>query len=234
MAKLSIECKKLMTEELAATLKKARLLVVTNYKGLSSQDLNELRKALRDAEAGYLVVKTSMAKRALTETSQKKILDMMSGEVGIAFDEREDPSFISKTLMKFAKDHEVLKICGGTVGEDVLTEEDIKSIAALPSREVLLGKLANVLNAPMQGLAGALNQILSKIVYALNAVKEKKEKEPVGQSEEKAEAEAEEGPKAGEKKEGTKEETKEAGASENKEEDNESAQEQKGTSAQAE
>lgn len=175
MAKLSKECKKMMVEEVSSRLKDADTLIVTNYKGLTSQELNELRRTLREVSSEYIVVKDSMAKRALAEGPNNRIVELINGEIGIAVDKKEDPSGISKILVKFSKDHDVLKIQGGIVKGECFSKEDIVTFAMLPSREVLLSRLANVLNAPLQGLAGALNAILTKILYALNAVKDKKE-----------------------------------------------------------
>jgi large subunit ribosomal protein L10 len=90
---------------------------------------------------------------------------------------KSDPSIISKALVKFSKEHEPLKICGGFADGAILSSKDIIAIAALPSREVLLTRLAIVLNSPIRGLAVSLNGIICKLAYALNAVKDKKEKQ---------------------------------------------------------
>ena len=174
MTKVAMDCKKLMVREIAGRLNDAGMLIVTNYKGLTSQALNELRRELRNNSSEYLVIKDSMAKRALAEGPNKTIAEFVEGEVGIAIDKKEDAVYITKILTKFAKGNEFLKIRGGIMGGALISKEDIAVLAALPSREVLLGKLANVLNAPIQGLASVLHGILSKIVYALSAVKDKK------------------------------------------------------------
>jgi len=174
MTKVAMDCKKLMVKEIAGRLNDAGMLIVTNYKGLTSQALNELRRELRNNSSEYLVIKDSMAKRALAEGPNKTITEFVEGEVGIAIDKKEDSIYITKILTKFAKGNEFLKIRGGIMGGSLISKEDIAALAALPSREVLLGKLANVLNAPIQGLASVLHGILSKIVYALSAVKDKK------------------------------------------------------------
>ncbi|MDO8603092.1 MAG: 50S ribosomal protein L10 [Candidatus Omnitrophota bacterium] len=175
MAKIALETKKIMVKEIASRLNNAETLIVTRYKGLSAQDINDLRKELKRMTAEYLVVKDSMLKIALKDGTSSGIADFIQGEVGIAV-HKNDPSGISKALVKFSKDHEFLKICGGFASGSILSSKDIIAIASLPSREVLLAKLANVLNSPIQGLAVSLNGIICKLLYALNAVKEKKEK----------------------------------------------------------
>ena len=179
MAKVALETKKLMVKEIASRLAAAEALIVTRYKGLSAQDINDLRKELKKIAAEYLVVKDSMVKKALKDGPGSGIIDFIQGEVGIAV-HKTDSSGVSKALVKFSKGHEFLKICGGFAGGAVLSNQDIIAIASLPSREVLLAKLANVLNSPIQGLAVSLNGIICKLLYALNAVKEKKEKSNVG------------------------------------------------------
>ena len=186
MTKVAMDCKELMVKEISESLK-SDTLIVTNYKGLSAQDLNELRRELRNISGKYLVVKDSMIKRAIGEDPSKGIATLIEGAVGIAIDRKEEPSYISKILVKFAKDHEFLKICGGIMNGELITKDDIKELASLPSREAMLGKLANVLNAPIQGLAVSLNAIICKFLYALNAVKDKKPKEEVKAEEPKKE-----------------------------------------------
>lgn len=175
MPKVSIECKKLMVKEISERINNADTLIVTSYKGLNAQELNELRRDIRNISAEYLVVKDSLLKKALEEGPNNAISGFIEGEVGVAVGKKEDPAYISKLLVKFSKDHEVMKICGGIIKGTVLSKDDISSLASLPGREVLLGKLANVLNSPIQNLAGALHGILSKLVYALDAVKNKRQ-----------------------------------------------------------
>jgi len=175
MAKLSMECKKLMVKEIGDRLNKADMLIVTNYKGLSSQEMDELRRLLREASCEYIVVKDSTVKRAMSGASNSTVLDFIEGEAGLAIDKKKDPTQISGVLTKFSKGHAALNIRGGVMDGAILSMEDIKALAALPSREALLGILANVLNAPIQGLASALSGIIAKLLYALNALKEKKE-----------------------------------------------------------
>ncbi|MBU1146964.1 MAG: 50S ribosomal protein L10 [Candidatus Omnitrophica bacterium] len=219
MAKLSMECKKMMVEEISSRLNDSDTMIVTNYKGLSAQALNELRRELRGVSGEYVVVKDSMLKRALASEHSKKIVELVEGEVGIAVDRKGDASYILKVLVKFAKDHKIMQIRGGIVNGGSVSTDDIKQLASLPSREVLLAKLANVLNAPIQGLAGALNAIICKLAYVLNAVKDKKGQgtsdKGQGEVEEKTEEKKEE--VQPEKKEETQPEKKEESGPENKE-----------------
>ncbi|NQV04835.1 MAG: 50S ribosomal protein L10 [Candidatus Omnitrophica bacterium] len=179
MPQLSMECKKLMVQEISNRLNESPTLVVTNFKGLRAHDLNELRKELRGVSGEYVVIKDSVARKALAESPNKSVLDFIEGELGLVLDKKEDATYILKVLVGFSKGHELLKIRGGIMNGALISKEDIKTLAALPSREILLGKLANVINAPIQGLASSLNQIIAKLVYVLAALKDKKPLEKV-------------------------------------------------------
>lgn len=174
MAKVALECKKSMVKEISSQLNDVQVLIVTSYKGLGAQDINELRKELHRISADYLVVKDSMAKIALKESVSNRLTEFVKGEIGIAI-HKDDPIHLSKVLVKFSKDHEVLKISGGITKGEILTKQDILNIASLPSREVLLTKLVIILNSPMQGMASTLLGIIRKLLYALEAVRKKKE-----------------------------------------------------------
>jgi ribosomal protein L10 len=179
MAKVALETKKTMVKEIASRLKSAETLIVTRYKGLSAQDINELRKELKKIAGEYLVVKDSMAKKALKDGANNGIAEFIQGEAGIAM-HKSGPSIVSKALVKFSKEHEPLKICGGFADGAILSNQDIIAIAALPSRDVLLTRLAIVLNSPIRGLAVSLSGIICKLLYALNGIKDKKGGENVG------------------------------------------------------
>jgi large subunit ribosomal protein L10 len=175
MAKVALETKKSMVKEIASRLSRAETFIITRYKGLSAQEINELRKELKRIAVEYLVVKDSMAIKALEDGPNNRIAEFIQGEIGIAV-HKSDPTVVSKALVKFSKDHGPLKICGGFSNGEILSNQDIIAIAYLPSRDVLLAKLANILNSPIQGLAVSLNGIICKLAYALDAVKDKKEK----------------------------------------------------------
>lgn len=176
MAKVALETKKLMAKEITSRLTDAKTLIVTRYKGLSAQDINELRKEIKRIAGEYLVVKDSIAKKALKDSVNNGIIEFIQGEVGITA-YKSDPSIVSKMLVKFSKEHEPLKICGGFADGAILSKQDIIAIAALPTRDALLTRLAVTLNSPIRGLAISLNGIICKLAYALKAVRDKKEKQ---------------------------------------------------------
>lgn len=174
MAKVAKDCKNLMIKEISSSIGDKDTIIVTQYKGLSAQDLNTLRKELKKISASYLVVKDSIAKIALKDKPNSSVKDLMQEEVGMVL-YKDDPTIVSKLLMQFAKEHELFKIKGGVTKGESVSKEDVSQLAKLPSREVMLTKLVTVLNSPIQGIASSLQGIIRKFVYSVNAVKEKRE-----------------------------------------------------------
>ncbi len=167
--------KELMVGELVEHLKRATSLFVTDFRGLSAMDMNELRRKLCKASSNYTVVKNKIARLALERSDLSKVTDLIDGPVGFTFGE-EAPEVISKVLVNFAKDHENLKICGALCGGELWPGTYVKEIAALPSRERLLQVLVWGMARPLSGLVGVLAQVLRGPVLALSGLIEKRQK----------------------------------------------------------
>lgn len=161
--------KELMVGELVKDLKKAAPLFVTDFRGLSAIDMDELRRKLGKASSNYMVVKNRIARLALEGSNLSKVTDLIDGPVGFAFGE-EAPEVISKILVSFAKDHEHLKIRGAVCGGELWPGTYIKEIAALPSREVLLQILVWGMAQPLSGLGGVLAQVLRGLICVVNGI----------------------------------------------------------------
>jgi len=168
-----MDCKKRMAKELSSRINVAKTLIVSNYKGLSAQDMNELRKELKKIRGEFLVVKNSIVKLALKDSPNNRIIGLIEGEAGIAI-YKGDPVMLSKMLTQFSKGHELLKIKGGLAEGEVFSKEDIATLAMLPSRQVLLTQIAIALNSPIQGMASVLQGVIRKFVSALEEVRKKK------------------------------------------------------------
>jgi large subunit ribosomal protein L10 len=149
-------------------------IFLLNYHKLKSAEMTQLRKDLKSAGASILVTKNSFIRKAF-EAAQKpsEALPQIDGPMAMVF-VNDDPIVVSKVLDSFAKKHEALSIRGGFLAQRVLTADDVKKIAKLPSRKALYAQVASTLNAPIGKLASTLNQIVVKLAYALNAVKDKK------------------------------------------------------------
>lgn len=156
------------------SLKDANSAFIIKYSGLSSPDITQLRQRLKGSTSKLFVVKNSVARRALKDSGLEAVISNIEGPCGFVF-ANDDPVNASKILYNFSKEHENLKVEAGFIKEKVLTKKDIELLASLPSKEVLRGKTVGLLNAPISGFVGVLNQALRKFVYCLDQIKKKKE-----------------------------------------------------------
>jgi large subunit ribosomal protein L10 len=164
----------LVTSELKKRLSGSSDVILLNYHKLKSAEMTQLRKELKGAGASILVTKNSFARKVFDEVKKPaEVATYLDGPMAFVF-VKDDPVAVSKVLVDFAKTHEAAGIRGGLMAERVLTLEDIKRLAKIPSRHVLLGQVASALNAPIGKLAMSLNQIVAKLAYALKAVSDKK------------------------------------------------------------
>ena len=164
--------------QLADKVGKAKSIVLADYRGLKHKQLEELRRALKKTDAEFSVTKNTLLKRALSNPASsagasKGLLELLKGSTAALFAYADEVAPLN-VLLKFFKTAGAGKTKGGLLGNKVLTEADVISLAALPTRPVLLSKLVCQLNAPIQGLHYALNWNLNKLVWALDAVKNKK------------------------------------------------------------
>lgn len=155
--------KKEEVKELAEKMKKSKLILLTDYRGINVTDDTALRKDLRNANATCSVIKNNITRRALEECGVTGLEDKLVGPTAVIMSE-EDYLEASKVIYKFSKDNEFYKIKGGVINGKVMTAEEIITLAKLPSREDLLSMLA-----------GALLANISKVAVALNEVKKQKE-----------------------------------------------------------
>ena len=155
--------KKEEVKELAGKMKEAKLILLTDYRGIDVTNDTILRKDLRNVNATCNVIKNNITRRALQECGIEGLEDKLVGPTAVIMSS-EDYLEPSKVIYKFSKDNEFYKIKGGVIDGKVMTAEEIITLAKLPSRETLLSMLA-----------GALLSNISKVAVALNEVKKQKE-----------------------------------------------------------
>ena len=129
---------------------------VVSYRGISSAKMNILRKDLKRKKAEVLVSKTSVARIALKEAKCEDLASSIEGQMALILS-NADASEVSKVLVKFAENYKGFVVRGGMLDGAFLTQEQIKTLSDLPSREVLLAKLMGTMNAPLTRFASALN-----------------------------------------------------------------------------
>jgi len=141
--------------------KESACTVVTDYRGLSVADVTELRKQLREAGIEFQVLKNTLCRRATAQADLTELDVHLTGPTAIAFS-KEDPVAPAKILSNFAKKNENLKIKGGIVEGKVVSYEQLKALADLPSREGLLSMSLSVLQAPIRNFALAVKAVSEK------------------------------------------------------------------------
>jgi large subunit ribosomal protein L10 len=165
--------KQTIVDDLSARLKSARTVYVTDFAGLNVAQVTDLRRRLRKAGVEYLVVKNTLAKRALADATVGGLEPWLTGSTALALS--TDASAAAKVLADFAKEFQKPAVRGGVVDGRTVTPEQVKRLATLPSREVLLAELGAAMQAPLAGFVGALNALLTQFAGALEALKSQRE-----------------------------------------------------------
>jgi large subunit ribosomal protein L10 len=161
-----------LVAELTEKLGRATSAIVTDYRGLTVKQLQELRMRLRNDGIEYHVVKNTLARRAADEAGVGQFSAVLVGPVGLALG-YGDLSTPARILNEYFRVNRRLPIMAGLVEKRVLDADGVRAVADLPSREVLLAQLAGTLQSPLSSLAGALNSVLSNFAATLDAYREK-------------------------------------------------------------
>lgn len=147
-----------LVKSLAERMKSAKVIILTDYRGINVEDVTKLRADLRNANAEYKVIKNNIVKRALDMNGESGLDDLLVGPTAVLMGD-EDYLEPSKVLYKFSKDNDFYKIKGGIIDGKVMTAEEIITLAKLPSKQELVAKLAGCLLANISKLAVALDQV---------------------------------------------------------------------------
>ncbi|MBU1151734.1 50S ribosomal protein L10 [Patescibacteria group bacterium] len=156
-------------------MQSAKAVVFADYRGLSVKELAELRAQMRAKGVKYKVAKKTLIKLAAKELGFEDIpSEVLEGPVGVAFG-MEDEISAAKLLHAYAKKHPNIKLRGALFEGKILSVAETAQLAIMPGKEELLGKLVMLLNSPISGFHGVLNNTVSGFVRVLNAIKEKQE-----------------------------------------------------------
>lgn len=171
---LNLEEKQAMVAQVAARLAGAQAVIVAEYRGLDVGRVTQLRAKAKKSGLYLRVLKNTLARRAVKGTPFEKLSDSMVGPLmyGIA----ADPVAGAKVLSEFAKENELFVIRGGAMPNSLMSGQDIKALALLPSRDELLARLMGTMQAPVAKLARTLNEVPGKFVRTLAAYRDSQEK----------------------------------------------------------
>ena len=158
-------------DEVAAQIRESDAVFAVDYRGISVPQAAELRTRLRDADASFRVVKNTLSERAAEQAGASGLRELLQGPTAMTF-VRGDAAAAAKALRDFHRANQLLEFKGGWMNGAPLTADEIQSIAQLPSREVLYGRLVGMVAAPLTGLAGALNGLIGGLARQLQAIAE--------------------------------------------------------------
>jgi large subunit ribosomal protein L10 len=159
--------------ELVGRLKNRKNFILTDYSGVKVNDLAVLRRQLAEKDAQYKVVKNNLFRRALQETGYASIDEHLKGPLGVAFS-GEQAGEIGKILKEFSDKNEKFSYLAGVLDNVVYNKEQIKRIADLPSKEVLLSQTMAMINGPARYIATGMNQVMASLARGIKAVAESK------------------------------------------------------------
>jgi len=162
-------------EVLTDKLKKAKVAVLTDYRGLTVSQIQELRGKLRSGDVEYRVVKNTLARRAAEAAGVPALQSELEGPVAIAFG-YDDLSLPSKLINEFVRSTRLkVDVKGGLVEGRVFSPEQVKQLADLPSRETLIAQLLGTLQSPVGQLVAIMQTPHQQLLGVLNAYKNKLE-----------------------------------------------------------
>lgn len=166
-----------LASELNDKFAKAKVALFADYKGLTANQADELRKVLRAQKAEVKVLKNNIARLVTKEgklgDQAKTLMDSVVGPTLVAF-AYGDPAAAAKVIHKFAQDNEALKLKDSLMGATKIGAKEVEELAKLPSKEVLVAKMLGTLNAPITNFVGVLAAVPRSLVTVLSAIEKKK------------------------------------------------------------
>ncbi len=153
---------------------KAKVAIVSDYKGLTVEEITDLRRRLQQENGDFAVIKNTLAKIAIKDTEYEGLGEFLTGPSAIAlgFEDQVSPA---KVITKFIKEKKKTEIKGGVLDGKVLTANEVKELSNIPSKEELYAKMLGSINSPATGLVNTINGVASALVRAVDAVRQQKE-----------------------------------------------------------
>ena len=172
---LSMQEKQAVVQEVAAQVATAKAIVLAEYRGLEVGSMTELRRRARRSGVYLRVLKNTLARRAVKDTPFAKLAESMTGP--LVYGISSDPVATAKVMNEFAKGHEKFVIRAGAMPNAVISAREVVALASLPSRDELVARLMGTMQAPIAQFVRTLNEVPSKFVRALAAVRDAKERQ---------------------------------------------------------
>ncbi len=170
------EGKSAVVDQLVREMSETETMFVADYRGLDVQAVTALRSVLRDADARFQVVKNTLAKRAAEQAGHEALAEFFTGPSAVAF-VRGDAAAVAKALNDVSKQDDNLELKGGIMDGQLVDAAQVKEIANLPAREVILAMLLGAINGPLAQTVGVLSAPTRDIVNVLDAYIDKRKAE---------------------------------------------------------
>lgn len=170
---LNLEQKQAVVAEVAAQVAEAQSIIIAENRGVSVADMTQLRAKAREAGVYFKVVKNTLVRRAVADTPFAALAEKMSGP--LTYGISSDPVAAAKVLNDFAKGNEKFVVVGGAMSGQLMSVEEVKALASLPSRDELIAKLLGTMQAPVVKFVRTLNEVPGKFVRTVAAVRDAKE-----------------------------------------------------------
>jgi len=171
---LNLEQKKAVVAEIAEVAGSALSAIAAEYRGLTVDEMTELRVKARESNVYLRVIKNTLVRRAVEGTDYACMQDELTGPLVFAFS-REDPGAAARVIKDFAKEHKKIEVRIIALGGKLLQPTDIDALAKMPTYDQSISMLMAVMKAPVEKLARTLNEVPGKLVRTVAAIRDAKE-----------------------------------------------------------
>lgn len=162
-----------IVKELTEKIKSSKSIVFADYRGVKTNDINDLKSRLKKEGTNLTVVKKKLVDLSLKNAQIEVDIKSMEGQLAITISDNDEVA-PARVLSKFAKENENLKILGGVLGVKGMSAQEVNALAKLPSKEEMLAKLVGTLNAPVSGFVNVLAGNMRGLVNVVKAIADSK------------------------------------------------------------
>ena len=152
---------------------KAQVAIVTEYKGYSVEEITKLRRSIQKDGGDYMVTKNTLAKLAIKDTPYEVLAETLTGPIALAFG-FEDQVAPAKALSNFIKETKKGEIVAAAMDGRLMSADEAKALATLPSKEEIYAKMLGCVNSPATGIVGSINAVMASLTRAVAAVRDQK------------------------------------------------------------
>jgi large subunit ribosomal protein L10 len=171
---MRLEQKERVVETLAARMREAPAMIVTDYRGLTVSQVADVRRSLGEAGATFHVAKNTLAKIAADQAGRPDLVELLTGPTAIAF-VADDPAAVAKKLSEIARQTRILQVRGAVMDGQTLTADEVRRLGDLPSKEVLQSQVVGAIAGPLQGAYNVLAAPLREFLVVLDQYIEKRQ-----------------------------------------------------------